>query len=96
MENKLLDFIRLSDDTVVPVKSFVFGGLTYKSQKSHAIFKWDHICSTLMMKISEIKEMIENNPKFIYNPYVIIQNKDAILTLGLEDLYKDIEERLIK
>lgn len=91
MENKILDFIRLSDNTAVPVKSVRFGGLNYKSQIKNAVFKWENFGSILNMTIGELKEMKENNPAFLYDPYVVILNKDAVVTLDLLDLYDNAD-----
>lgn len=91
MENKVLDFIRLSDDTAVPVKSVRFGGLNYKSQRNNAVFKWENFGKIMNMTIAELKEMKENNPAFLYDPYVVILNKDAVVTLDLVDLYMNAD-----
>lgn len=42
-------------DTVIPVKSITFGGLTYKSRTNNAMFRWNQIGAIEYMTISTLR-----------------------------------------
>ena len=48
-------------DTSIPVKSITFGGLTYKSRSTNAVFRWNQIGAIQYMTVAELNEM--NNYK---------------------------------
>lgn len=41
-------------DTSIPVKSITFGGLTYKSRSTNAVFRWNQIGAIQYMTVAEL------------------------------------------
>ena len=60
-DEKIEEIVDLPMDTTINVKSICFGGLTYKSRSTNAVFRWNQIGSIQPMTVAEINEM--NNYK---------------------------------
>lgn len=77
-------------DTVIPVKSITFGGLTYKSRTNNAIFRWNQIGAIEYMTIAELNEMNNYKRDFLNRPLVILMDERAIRKFRLTKVYENV------
>ena len=77
-------------DTVIPVKSITFGGLTYKSKVNNAIFRWNRIGAVEYMTVSQLNEMNNYKRDFLNKPYVILMDERAIRKFRLTKIYENV------
>ena len=77
-------------DTVIPVKSITFGGLTYKSKTNNAIFRWGNIGAIEHMSIAQLNEMNNTNREFLNKPLVILVDERAIRKFRLTKVYENV------
>lgn len=84
------DIDELPIDTVIPVKSITFGGLTYKSPVTNATFRWTQIGQTQYMTIAQLNEMNNYNRDFLNKPLVILLNEKAIKQFRLTPVYENV------
>lgn len=79
-------------DTVIPVKSIKFGGLTYKSKSTNATFRWSQIGAVEYMSIAELNEMNNFKPSFLNKPLVILMDERAIKKFRLTPVYENVSK----
>lgn len=77
-------------DTLIPVKSISFGGLTYKSRTNNAIFRWDKIGAIEYMTVAELNEMNNYKRDFLNRPLVILMDEMAIRKFRLTKVYENV------
>lgn len=77
-------------DTVIPVKSIKFGGLTYRSRSTNATFRWNQIGAIEYMTIAELNEMNNFKPSFLNKPLVILMDERAIKKFRLTPVYENV------
>lgn len=77
-------------DTVIPVKSITFGGLTYKSKTNNAIFRWGNIGAIEHMTVAQLNEMNNTNREFLNKPLVILVDERAIRKFRLTKVYENV------
>lgn len=82
--------VELPMDTQIPVKSLVFGGLTYKSRTTNAVFRWNQIGAVEYMTIAELNEMNNYKTDFLRNPLVILMDERAIKKFRLTSIYENV------
>lgn len=84
------DTVELPLDTQIPVKSLVFGGLTYKSRTTNAMFRWNQIGAVEYMTIAELNEMNNYKTDFLRKPLVILMDERAIKKFRLTSVYENV------
>lgn len=84
------DIVDLPMSTVINVKSITYGGLTYKSRATNAVFRWNQIGSIQPMTISEINEMNNYKSDFLRKPLVILMDERAIKKFRLTSVYENV------
>ena len=72
-EDKIEEIVDLPMDETINVKSIVYGGLTYKSRTTNAVFRWNQIGSIQPMTVAEINEMNNHKTDFLRKPLVILR-----------------------
>ena len=77
-------------DTVIPVKSISFGGLTYKSRTNNAIFRWNKIGAIEYMTVAELNEMNNYKRDFLNRPLVILMDERAVKKFRLTKVYENV------
>lgn len=82
--------INLDPDELIRVKSITFGGLTYRSQRSNVVFRWNQIGDVRNMTVDEIIEMNNHKPSFLNSPLVLLLDERAISYFRLRDVYEKI------
>lgn len=89
-DEELVTEEELPNNTVIPVKSLVMGGLTYRSKISNALFRWNGIGSVVNMTVSELMEMNNHKRDFLNKPLVILMDERAIKKFRLTPLYENV------
>ena len=84
------EIVDLPMDTVVNVKSITYGGLTYKSRTTNAVFRWNQIGAIQSMTIGEINEMNNHKADFLRKPLVILMDEKAIKKFRLTPVYENV------
>lgn len=87
------DDLKIEDlpiDTVIPVKSISFGGLTYKSRTNNAIFRWNKIGAIEYMTVAELNEMNNYKRDFLNRPLVILMDERAVKKFRLTKVYENV------
>ncbi|MFG6377318.1 MAG: hypothetical protein K1W19_03210 [Lachnospiraceae bacterium] len=84
------NFEDLPIDTVIPVKSITFGGLTYKSRSNNAIFRWNQIGAVEYMTVADLNEMNNYKRDFLNRPLVILMDERAVKKFRLTPVYENV------
>lgn len=84
------EIVDLPINTIVNVKSITYGGLTYKSRTTNAVFRWNQIGSVQPMTVGEINEMNNYKPDFLRKPLVILMDEKAIKKFRLTSVYENV------
>lgn len=90
VEDVVVESVDLPMDTVVNVKSITFGGLTYKSRTTNAVFRWNQIGSIQPMTVAEINEMNNYKSDFLRKPLVVLMDEKAIKKFRLTSVYENV------
>jgi hypothetical protein len=85
-----IETVDLPMDTVINVKSITFGGLTYKSRTTNAVFRWNQIGSIQPMTVAEINEMNNYKTDFLRRPLVVLMDERAIKKFRLTSVYENV------
>ena len=89
-DEKIDEIVDLPMDTTINVKSICFGGLTYKSRSTNAVFRWNQIGSIQPMTIAEINEMNNYKSDFLRKPLVILMDERAVKKFRLTSVYENV------
>ena len=89
-DEKIEEIVDLPMDTTINVKSSCFGGLTYKSRSTNAVFRWNQIGSIQPMTVAEINEMNNHKTDFLRKPLVILMDERAIKKFRLTGVYENV------
>ena len=89
-DEKVEEIVDLPMDTVINVKSICFGGLTYKSRSTNAVFRWNQIGSIQPMTVTEINEMNNYKSDFLRKPLVILMDERAVKKFRLTSVYENV------
>mgnify|MGYP002508933172 FL=1 len=87
---ELQEIVDLPMDYTLNVKSITYGGLTYKSRTTNAVFRWNQIGEIQPMTIGEINEMNNHKPDFLRKPLVILLDERAIKKFRLTPVYENV------
>lgn len=87
---ELQEIVDLPMDTVINVKSITYGGLTYKSRTTNAVFRWNQIGEIQPMTIAEINEMNNYKADFLRKPLVILMDEKAVKKFRLTPVYENV------
>lgn len=84
------EIVDLPNNHIVRVKSITFGGLTYKSRTTNAVFRWNQIGAVQDMTIAELNEMNNYKTDFLRKPLVILMDERAIKKFRLTSVYENV------
>lgn len=84
------EIVDLPNNHIVRVKSITFGGLTYKSRTTNAVFRWNQIGAVQDMTIAELNEMNNYKTDFLRKPFVILMDEQAIKKFRLTPVYENV------
>lgn len=89
-DNYLSEEVDLSLNESIPVKSITFGGLTYKSRSTNAIYRWNQIGAIEYMTVAELNEMNNYKRAFLNKPLVVLLDERAIKKFRLQKVYENV------
>ena len=84
------EIVDIPVNTQIPVKSITFGGLTYKSRATNAIYRWNQIGAVEYMTIAELNEMNNYKIDFLRKPLVILMDERAVKKFRLTSVYENV------
>lgn len=84
------EIVDLPMNTQINVKSITYGGLTYKSRSTNAIFRWNQIGAVQPMTVEQINEMNNYKSDFLRKPLVILMDERAIKKFRLTPVYENV------
>ena len=84
------EIVELPMDMTINVKSITYGGLTYKSRTTNAVFRWNQIGSIQPMTVAEINEMNNYKSDFLRKPLVILMDERAVKKFRLTSVYENV------
>lgn len=84
------EIVEISDNTPVAVKSITYGGLTYKSRVTNALFRWNKIGAVQTMTIAQLNEMNNYSSEFLRKPMVILLDERAVKKFRLTSVYENV------
>ena len=91
-DDMIPDDIDLALNDTIPVKSITFGGLTYKSRSTNAIYRWNQIGAVEYMTVAELNEMNNYKRSYLNNPLVILMDERAVKKFRLQKIYENIAQ----
>jgi hypothetical protein len=74
-------------NTLIPCRSVVIGGLTYISPKSQMMARWENYGDIEYIPFSELITMNAGAKRFLYDPWIIIEDEDAVKHFSLDKVY---------
>jgi len=91
-ENKVRQKSRneIDKNQEVCCRSVTTGLLQYKSEKTGAFIVWSDFGSEQWVAVDELIYMNSSKPKFLQNPWMIIESEEIVKYLGLQKLYETI------
>jgi hypothetical protein len=81
---------QLNKDMLVPVASFTTGHLVYINTRNGMEWNWHGFGATDDIELGELITMKSAQPKFIYEPWLIILNDEVVDYLGLTSFYETL------
>lgn len=79
-------------DEEVEVRNLTSGMVAFTSQKTGATYKWMGRDEVEIMTVGEVVAMHSQSEKFLKTPWLIVDNEDVMVSLGLADIKKQVEE----
>jgi len=84
------EIVDLPNSHIVRVKSITYGGLTYRSRTTNAVFRWNQIGAVQDMTVAELNEMNNYKTDFLRKPLVILMDENAIKKFRLTSVYENV------
>ena len=75
---------------LIEVRSVNKGGLTYKSPKTGVVYRWEECGNTEYLEFAELMTMKSAKPRFLNEPFIVIDDVDVVEKLGLTKLYDEM------
>jgi hypothetical protein len=79
---------------LVPVKNVTDGKLSYISKRTGAELHWEQYGDVEFMEVAEIVTMRSSQPRFVREPFIMIEDEEVVEYLGLTKLYEEIPENV--
>lgn len=81
---------RIDPNELITVRSVTQGGLTYISKKTGTVIEWTEYGVEEYMEFGELLTMRASAPKFLNDPFIVVDDEDAAERLGLTKMYADM------
>lgn len=78
---------KFANDDLIPCKSLRFGTLAHISKKTGNAYEWSNYGDIVDVAYTDLLAMKSAKSKFIYAPWMMILDEDAIIALKLEGVY---------
>ena len=95
-DDMIPDDIDLALNDTIPVKSITFGGLTYKSRSTNAIYRWNQIGAVEYMTVAELNEMNNYKRSYLNKPLVILMDERAVKKFRLQKMIFNTKNKISK
>lgn len=79
-------------DKMVTCRSICFGGLTYRSEKTSAKYRWPRMNSVEDLTFGELREMHNNKKAYLEKPLIIVEDADVVAYFRLEEIYRKVSQ----
>lgn len=79
-------------DEEVEVRNLTEGLVVYTSQKSGATYKWMGRDEIEIMTVGEVMAMHSQSEKFLKTPWLIVENEDVMVSLGLSTIHQQVAD----
>lgn len=83
---------KFASDDMIQCKSLRYGTLLHISKKTGNAYEWSDYGDIVEVAYTDLLAMKSSKSKFIYAPWMVILDEDAIAALNLTDVYKKFEE----
>ena len=83
------EVVDLPKDTIIPVKSMIFGRLNYFT-RAGAPYWWQKIGDVTNMTVGAIEEMNNYNRDYLHKPMVILMDERAVKYFRLKEVYENV------
>lgn len=80
--------IDIDPNELVAVRSVTKGLLIYKSNRTGQVIRWNDFDDVEYIEFGELITMRSSSPKFINEPYLVIDDEEVVESLGLTELYE--------
>lgn len=81
---------KLKKDDLIDIMNNTVGTLVYVNPRTQETWRIEGYGTVDQMPYSELITMKASQPKFLYEPWLIILNDEAVEALGLSSLYENI------
>lgn len=88
-ENKLKTFVA-SD--LIPCRSVRNGLMQHIARKSGNPYEWSDFGDVTEVEYGDLLAMKASKSKFLFAPWIIIEDEDAVVALKLENIYEEFKE----
>lgn len=82
--------VEVDRDAMVACRSVVSGEMAYTSRKTHQTVEWADYGVTEYVDVGELITMKSSQPRFLTDPWIIIEDEDVVEYLGLKHVYDKI------
>lgn len=83
---------KFASDDMIPCQSLRFGTLLHISKKTGNAYEWSNYGDIVEVAYTDLLAMKSAKSKFIYSPWILIQDEDAIEALKLTETYQTFED----
>ncbi len=80
--------VEIPTDEQIAVRSAVFGGLTWKSPRSGALYRWNNIGDTEFISFGELITMNNTSRDYLFKPLVILRDERVVEYFRLAPVYE--------
>ena len=80
----------LDRNMMVECRSVRYGTLTYVSKKTLGETNWNEFGDVEYLDLAELLTMKGSQPRFLTDPWIIIEDEDVVEFLGLKSVYEKI------
>ena len=81
---------KIDANELITVRSVTKNGLTYISKKTGTEVKWSEYGAEEYMEFGELLTMKASKPRFLSDPFIVIDDEDVAERLGLTKMYSEM------
>lgn len=81
---------QIERNALIPCRSIVYGGLTFKSQKTGAVIVWENYGIVEDVEYQDLQGMKASGSRFLKEPWIIPEDEEVIDALKLREVYDEI------
>lgn len=81
---------QIERNALIPCRSIVYGGLTFKSKKTGAVIVWENYGIVEDVEYQDLQGMKASGSRFLKEPWIIPEDEEVIDALKLREIYDEI------